>query len=121
MAAKEFTLDFTGQSGVPSQWGIDLNLVLKWFGQQTRDSGVSSSIGIIDDRRRGVFRIIGMTQEASTFLSTFKLKAEKYGKQFEIPLRENRRGGKKGVWINLNGTCEGKLRNVPASYFGLFA
>ena len=37
MAGKEFTLDFSGKSGIPSQWGIDIDFVANLFGKQTKN------------------------------------------------------------------------------------
>ena len=71
---KEFTLDFSGKSGVPSQWGINVQQVVKWFHQQIGDM---DGVQLVSDRRRGVFNIMALTQQAETLLSSFELKAEK--------------------------------------------
>ena len=113
MIVKEFTLDFTGQSGVPSQWGINLFQVAAWFTKQTTDvPHLQSVIQVTGDFKRGVFNVVSLTAEAATYLSNFKLTAEKYGKRFEIPLREKRKrrqkvGGRKRkestevIWTSL--------------------
>ena len=77
MAGKEYTLDFSGKSGVPSQWGINLEFVSQLFGQQTK--GIDGLQLTPDGRRRGVFSIVALNEEAAAFLSTFKLKVEKRG------------------------------------------
>ena len=88
MTARRFTLDFAGQSGVPSQWGIDTNQVVRWFGQQAK--GIDG-IQVTGDIKRGVFNVVAINNEAATYLSSFKLVAEKYGKKFLLPLRERRK------------------------------
>ena len=117
MACRDFTLDFTGQSGVPSQWGIDHHQVARWFGQQSK--GVHG-IQVISDRRRGVFNVSAINNDAAIFLSGFKLIAEKHGKRIEIPLREKRRRSANAVWIGMHRTCEGDMSDLPNSYFDDF-
>ena len=77
MAGREYTLDFTGKSGVPSQWGINLDFVSQLFGLQTK--GVDGLQLTPDGRRRGVFTVVALNDEAATFLSSFSLKVEKKG------------------------------------------
>ena len=117
MACRDFTLDFTGQSGVPSQWGIDHHQVARWFGQQSK--GIHG-IQVISDRRRGVFNVSAINNDAATFLSSFKLMAEKHGKKIEIPLRERRKRSANAVWIGMHRTCEGEMSDLPNSYFDEF-
>ena len=114
MAARDFSLDFTGQSGVPSQWGITIAQVIKWFSQQ---SGGINGVQIVSDRKRGVFNVTSLTKEAGIRLSSFKLIAEKEGRKIEIPLKERRRRLKPPVWISINRTCEGKMADLPNSFF----
>ena len=58
MAGKEYTLDFSGKSGVPSQWGIDLEFVADLFGKQTKN--VDGLQLTPDGRRRGVFSVVAL-------------------------------------------------------------
>ena len=114
MTARDYTLDFTGQSGVPSQWGIDINQVAKWFGQQAKGQ---DGIQLTSDRKRGVFNVCAISNSAATFLSSFKLTAEKGGVKFVIPLKERRKRTKPAVWLTMNRTCEGKMNDLPNSFF----
>ena len=113
MITREFTLDFTGQSGVPSQWGITVPQVVKWFTMQSKDV---PGVQLTNDRKRGVFNVTALSKDAGTFLSTFKLKAEKDGKKIEIPLKEKRKRGS-AVWASINRTCDGEMTEVPNAYF----
>ena len=92
MAGRTYTLDFSGKSGVPSQLGVDINFVSKIFREQIKDLQDGALLGsvILSDvfRKRGVFQVTALTKEAANLLSNFKLKAEKWGKTIEIPLRE---------------------------------
>ena len=88
MAGRDYTLDFTGTSGIPSQWGIDTAFVTRFFHRQT--SGLDG-VMMTPARSRGVFNVVALTAEAAKILSSFKLKVEKDGKKFDIPLRERRR------------------------------
>ena len=88
MTTRDFTLDFTGQSGVPSQWGITLPQVVKWFTQQSKDL---AQVQLTNDRKRGVFNVTALSKDAGTFLATFKLTIEKDGKKIDIPLKEKKR------------------------------
>ena len=114
MVSKDFSLDFSGLSGVPSQWGINVDQVVKLFHQQT--SGLQGT-QIIADRKRGVFNVTTLTKEAAATLSSFKLVIEKGGKRREIPLKERRRRLKPAVWASINRTCDDEMRDVPNSYF----
>ena len=111
---KNFTLDFSGQSGVPSQWGITLPNVLDLFSKQLKNV---EGIQLVEDwRRRGVFEVTAFTQEAVTRLTNFKVKITKEKRSFEIPLKE-KSNGKKAVWVTINGTKFGKMATVPNAYF----
>ena len=114
MAARDYTLDFSGQSGVPSQWGIDQHQVAKWFGQQAK--GIHG-IQVTGNWKRGFFSVSAINDEAATFLSSFKLVAEKYGQKIEIPLRQTRKRLKPAVWVNIRRTCEGRMSDLPNVYF----
>ena len=111
---KEYSLDFSGQSGVPSQWGIDLNTVVACFSKQT--NGVDG-VQLMPDRRRGVFNVTAFTSDAVTALEGFRLSLEKYGKSFEIPLRVKTRKSNTAVWVTIRETCEGPMRDLPNSFF----
>ena len=113
MTTREFTLDFTGQSGVPSQWGITVPQVVKWFTQQSKDV---PGVQLTNDRKRGVFNVTALSKDAGTFLSTFKLTVEKDGKKVVLPLREKRKRGT-AVWASINRTCDGEMTEVPNTYF----
>ena len=118
MHCRDFTLDFSGQSGVPSQWGIDINQVAFWF---TKQSKGQEGIQLTAERKRGLFNVTAITDSAAAFLASFKLVAEKYGKKIEIPLRERRKRLKPAVWLTINRTCEGPMNELPNSYFDDFA
>ncbi len=113
MTTREFTLDFTGQSGVPSQWGITVPQVVKWFTKQSKDV---PGVQLTNDRKRGVFNVTALSKDAGVFLSTFKLSVEKDGKKVEIPLKERRKRGS-AVWATINRTCEDEMMEVPNTYF----
>ena len=115
MAGREYTLDFSGKSGVPSQMGINIEFVSRLFGQQAK--GVDG-IQLTSERRRGIFNVVALNTEAATFLSTFVLKVEKKGTPtVNIPLREKKRRGKPAVWIKFYGTCEGDMRMLANATF----
>ena len=114
MIFKTYDLDLSGQSGVPSQWGLTLPLVVALLGKQL--DGLDGVQLVADRIRRGAFEVTAFTQEAVNRLSSFKLKVSKEGRDFEIPLKE-KTSGKKAVWISINGTTWGKLAALPHSYF----
>ena len=112
---KEFTLDFSGQSGVPSQWGIKIDQVVKWFFQQ---AGRLEGLQLTEDHlKKGVFSVKAYTKETEAALASFVLKAEKGGKSFQIPLREKRRRTKPPVWVTIHRTGFGPMEEVENSYF----
>ena len=113
MILKVYTLDLSGQSGVPSQWGILLPQVVALMSKQLK--GMEGVQLVADRRRRGTFEITAYTQEAINYLSGFKLKIAKENREFEIPLME--KSSKKAVWVTMNGTTWGKLATLPNSYF----
>ena len=113
MAGRDFTLDFTGLTGVPSQWGIDIPFVTRLFHRQT--AGLDG-VMMTPARRRGVFNVVAQTAEAARVLSSFELMVEKDGKRFVIPLRE-RRLERRPVWGEIRGTCEAGMREVDNAYF----
>ena len=83
---KNFTLDLSGQSGVPSQWDITLKQVVHLLGEQI---GMLDGVELVSDsRRRGVFNVTAFTREAIDQLSGFTLNMEREGKTFEIRLQE---------------------------------
>ena len=114
MILKNYDLDFSGQSGVPSQWGLTLPQVVQLFSKQM--SGLSGYQLVKDKRRRGVFEVTAYTQEAVNRLSTFKLKVSKEGRDIELPLKE-KKNGKRAIWVSINGTTWGKMASVPNDYF----
>ena len=114
MIIKDYILDLSGQSGVPSQWGLTLPHVVALFGKQL--NGIDGVQVVEDWRRRGTFEVTAITQEAITFLANFKLKISKEGRSFEIPLKE-KSSGKKATWLSFGGTCFGKMATVPNAYF----
>ena len=104
---KEFTLDFSGQSGVPSQWGVDVQQVVKWFHRQIGDL---DGVQLVADRKRGTFNVMALSTQAENLLSSFKLNVEKAGKSFELPLKERPPRLKPPVWISIKDTCWGRWR-----------
>ena len=118
MAGRDYTLDFTGISGIPSQWGIDTAFVTRLFHRQT--SGLDG-VMMTPARSRGVFNVVALTAEAATILSSFKLNVEKDGKKIVIPLRERRRRLKPPVWGKIRGSYEPEMREVGNAFFdGIF-
>ena len=114
MEVKDYALDFSGQSGVPSQWGVTLNMVVECFHKQTKGL---EDFQIMPDRRRGVFNVTAFSKKACETLDSFSLLVEKYGKRMEIPLRQKARKSNTAVWISVHRTCEGAMRDVPNEFF----
>ena len=83
---KEFTLDFTGLSGVPSQWNMTVNKVVQNLEKQS--NGIHGIQVVKDRRRRGVFIVTAQSNDAKNFLTNFKLCVEEGQRKFYIPLRE---------------------------------
>jgi hypothetical protein len=111
---REFTLDFTGQSGVPSQWGITLSQVSKLFWIQ---SGGREGIQLTPDWRRGVFNLLATTPDTATFLRNFSLKVPgPGGKEIVLSLHEKRKS-RPGIWISVKRSCIGPMATLPGDYF----
>ena len=111
---KEFTLDFSGQSGVPSQWGIDVELVVKWFQKQ---AGHLEDILIVKDQKRGHFSVTSFDKATSSFLSSFILVAEKGTRKFNIPLKAKVKRSKPAVWVTIHRTAFGDMALLDNAYF----
>ena len=111
---KEFTLDFSGQSGVPSQQGIHVKEVVKWFYQQ---AGKLESLQLrADGLKKRVFSVTALTKETEAALANFVLKAEKDGKCSQIPLREKKTRSKPAVWATIHRAGFGRMMEVDNSY-----
>ena len=113
----DYVLDFTGQSGVPSQWGINVAQVVQWFHKQV---GTMDEMQVLADRKRGVFNVTAYAKKSADFLSTFMLIAEKGGRRFELPLKPKQKRSEKAVWATLQWTCEGALAAVDNAAFDAF-
>ena len=110
---KAFTLDFSGKSGVPSQWGIKVTQVVQWFYKQI---GNLLNMQITEDFRRGVFTVTAFSKETETYLSNFTL-AEKDGKRFDLPLRVKSSRSKPAVWVTIHRCGHGELGALDNTYF----
>ena len=110
---KEFTLDFTGLSGVPSQWNMTINKVVQHLEKQS--NGIHGIQVVKDQRRRGVFIVTAQSNEAKNFLTNFQLRVEEGHRKFDIPLRETNPA--KNVWIKIHDVCRGDLNEVENKDF----
>ena len=119
MRNRAFTLDFSGRSGVPSQLGIDVAYVSKAFRDQlASDHATILNNVIINDafRRRGVFNVTALTNDAAAVLEAFVLKVDWKGTKADIPLRK-RRSEKPPVWVKFFQSQEGEMAFVGDEYF----
>jgi hypothetical protein len=110
---REFMLDLTGASGVPSQWGVTINTVsMLLFRQCAGREGMQ----LTSDFNRGVYNVTLLNQATSAFLASFKLKVTHGERTIEVPLRP-RNKGRQGTWVCFYKLCVGPMAKLPNSFF----
>ena len=89
-------MNFSEQSGVPSQWGIHVKEVVMWFYQQ---AGKLEGLQLkADGLKKGVFSDTAFTKETEA-----------------APLREKKTRSKPAVWATIHRAGFGRMMEVDNS------
>ena len=113
MSCKQYMLDLSGNSAIPSQYMLGLKEITKWIHLQTK--GYEGIQVTREFRNRGCYIVQTSNDRSAEFLATFSLEIKVGGKAHSVPLR--RRAANGGTRVRLFRTCEGAFADVPNSYF----
>ena len=114
MPCKQFMLDLSGNSAIPSHYMLGLKEVSKWIHQQC--IGYDGIQVTRHYYQRGCFIVQTSKDDVAQFLSSFKLEIKVNGKTHVVPLRRRLANGP-GTKVRFFKTCEDDFADVPCSYF----
>ena len=113
MPCKQFMLDLSGNSAIPSHYMLGIKEVSKWVFIQTTgydDIQVTRHFG-----QRGCYIVQTSKEGTADFLASFKLEIKVQGRTHSVPLRRRLNGT--GTRVRFFKTCEEDFAYVPNSYF----
>ena len=112
MDVYEFLLDFSGNAGIPSQHKIELKDVTRMMHQQLRQV---KDVTVGRHYHRGCFAIQTGEKKTADILKNFRLELSWHGKTYRVPMRAT--SNKPEFWVQFYGTGQGRIANLPNSYF----
>ena len=113
MECFQFTLDLSGNTGIPSQAKIGLREICKWMAIQAKGH---RDIQVTNHYHRGCFNVLTGDKNIAQFLRTFKLEINWNGKSYRIGLNPAA-SDKPRIWVRFWDTCRGVMSQLPNSHF----
>ena len=114
MRCHQFTLDLSGNTGIPSQFKIGQREIVKWFTQQAK--GHEKNVFFTNHYNRGCYRLQSSCDRTVEFLRDFKLEINWMGKTFLVPLKPEL-PNKPKFWVRMYGSCDGDMGDLPDTFF----
>ena len=111
----QFKLELSGNSGIPSQYRIDIGDVCHWMKQQVEKSH-HRDIQITPHFHRGAFTLQTTRKETADILRSLTLEFQRNGRTHRVDLKTVH-PDKPRTWVRFWGTRTGAMALLPNSFF----